>query len=141
MPPKIFIDTNVFIYSFEFPYSNSRKVIDLLNKGQIEAVISSRVFTEVLNYFNKYHGEKLSKHFRRYLSQSCFLIPAKFAEDIMEKLKGQIKEKDLEQIAVVRKLSITHLVAYDRDFKEFKEYTTPKEFIELMGINASDTDY
>ena len=59
----------------------------------------------------------------------------------MEKLKGQIKEKDLEQIAVVRKLSITHLVAYDRDFKEFKEYTTPKEFIELMGINASDTDY
>ena len=53
----------------------------------------------------------------------------------MKKIKKNITKAKEE------KLSITHLVAYDRDFKEFKEYTTPKEFIELMGINASDTDY
>ena len=116
-------------------------MIDLLNKGHIEAVVSSMVFMEVLNYFNKYHGEKLSKYFRKYLSQVCFLIPAKFAEAAMESLNGQIKDKDLEQIAVVRKLGITHLVAYDRDFKLFKEYTTPKEFINLMGLKASDSEY
>lgn len=44
---RVFLDTNVFIYAFEFPESNSNKVIDLLNKGQIEAVISERVLKEV----------------------------------------------------------------------------------------------
>jgi len=47
MKLRIFLDTNVFIYAFEFPKSNSRKIIELLNKGKIEAVISERVIKEV----------------------------------------------------------------------------------------------
>jgi len=42
MKRRVFLDTNIFIYAFEFPDSNSGKVIDLLNKGQIEAVISEQ---------------------------------------------------------------------------------------------------
>ncbi|MEF9476058.1 MAG: PIN domain-containing protein [Candidatus Mariimomonas ferrooxydans] len=40
MKLRVFLDTNIFIYAYEFHESNSNKIIDLLNKGQIEAVIS-----------------------------------------------------------------------------------------------------
>lgn len=42
MKLRVFIDTNVFIYSFEYPKSNSAKIITLLNRGEIEAVIQLR---------------------------------------------------------------------------------------------------
>jgi len=44
MKPRVFLDTNVFIYSFEFPESNSAKIIEILNKGEIEAIIFEKVF-------------------------------------------------------------------------------------------------
>ena len=48
MKLRVFLDTNIFIYAYEFHESNSNKTIDLLNKGQIEAVISERVLKEVM---------------------------------------------------------------------------------------------
>ncbi len=45
---RVFIDTNVFIYAFEYPHSNSAIILDLLNKGEIEAVVSERVVHEVV---------------------------------------------------------------------------------------------
>ena len=50
MKPRVFLDTNIFIYAFEFPKSNSSKVIDLLNKNQLEVIISERVLKEVHAY-------------------------------------------------------------------------------------------
>lgn len=49
MKRRIFLDTNVFIYAFEFPDCNSGKIINLINKGQIEAIISE----QVLNLLSK----------------------------------------------------------------------------------------
>ena len=46
----------------------------------------------------------------------------------MKKYRGKIKEKDLEQLAVVKKFGINFLVSFDKDFKKFKEYKTPKIF-------------
>lgn len=40
MKCRVFLDTNIFIYAFEFPESNSGKVLELLNKGQIEAILA-----------------------------------------------------------------------------------------------------
>ena len=59
----------------------------------------------------------------------------------MERLKGTIKEKDLEQLAVVREMGIKYLVSYDEDFIEQEEYTTPKEIIERIGRKCKKTDY
>jgi hypothetical protein len=59
----------------------------------------------------------------------------------MHKLKGTIKEKDLEQLAVVRKYSIKYLVAYDKDFKNIEEYRTPKEFIKIFGLKTTESEY
>lgn len=54
---RAFLDTNILIYAYEFSDSNSRKIIDLLNKGQIEAIISERVLKEVVAYFKKFYDK------------------------------------------------------------------------------------
>lgn len=69
---RVFLDTNVFIYAFEFPESNSHKIIDLLNKNQIEAIISERVLKEVQVYFKKFYNKDLAAAFRDYLLSNLY---------------------------------------------------------------------
>ncbi len=132
MKHRVFLDTNVFIYAFEFPDSNSNTIIEQLNDKKIEAVISERVVKEVYRYFRKYHDKPLADTFRKYLYEACRVILAKDVKDAMKKYMGQIKEKDLEQLAVVREYGIKYLISLDRDFEGQEEYRTPKEFVELM---------
>ena len=141
MQPKVFLDTNVFIYSFEFPDSNSKKIITLLNNNKIRAIISIRVFNEVIKYFEKYHNTKVAKYYRRYLTSSCIIITADYVREEIEKWCDKIKNKDVEQIAVVKKLKILYLISYDKDFVNFQEYLTPKRFIGLIGMKASDSEF
>ena len=141
MKRRIFLDTNVFIYAFEFPECNSGKIINLLNKGQIEAIISEQVLKEVQAYFKKYYSKDLAAIFRDYLLRTCTVVFSVDVKREMAKYKKAIKSKDLEQLAVVKKLGIKFLVSYDRDFETFEEYITPKEFIEEMGTKAGLSNY
>lgn len=138
---SVFIDTNVFIFSFEYPTSNSRRIIEQLNEGKIEAVICDKVVKEVTRYFERHHTTDLARLFRRYLVGSCIIVPREEVNKEMDELKGKIKEKDLEQISVVRKYGLKYIVSYDRDFEGFEEYVTPKKFVEIMGLKAYDTEY
>lgn len=141
MKLRVFLDTNIFIYAYEFHESNSNKIIDLLNKGQIEAVISERVLKEVMTYFKKFYDKDLAATFRDYLLRTCAII---FPSDLKKEMKlyrNQIKNKDLEQLAAVRKLGIKYLVAYDRDFEKFEEYIIPKAFIKQLSLKPSPLDY
>ena len=141
MKRRVFLDTNIFIYAFEFPDSNSDKVIELLNKGQIEAVISERVVKEVQAYFKKFHSKDLSALFRDYLLRTCVLVFQSDLKSEMLKYKKLIKAKDLEQVATVKKLGIKYLLSYDRDFEPFQEYITPKEFIKELGVKPASSVY
>ena len=69
------------------------------------------------------------------------VIPEDLVKDFMHELKGKIKEKDLEQLAVVRKYHIKYLISYDRDFRNIDEYKTPREFIRILGLNAAESEY
>lgn len=141
MKYRVFLDTNIFIYAFEFPESNSNIIIDLLNKGQIEAVISERVLKEVQAYFKKFYDKDLAALFRNYLLKICAVVVSVDVKKEMAKYKKLIKDKDLEQLAVVKKLGIKYLVAYDRDFKDFEEYIIPKAFMVKMGIKSAGSNY
>ena len=141
MKRRIFLDTNVFIYAFEFPECNSGKIINLLNKGQIEAIISEQVLKEVQAYFKEYYSKDLAAIFRDYLLRTCTVVFSVDVKREMSKYKKVIKSKDLEQLAVVKKLGIKFLVSYDRDFETFEEYITPKGFIKEMGIKAELSNY
>lgn len=128
---RVFLDTNVFIYAFEFPDSNSGTILELLNDEKIEAIISERVVKEVYRYFKKYYDKALADSFRKYLYEACRIILARDIKDAMNKYRGLIKEKDLEQLAVVREYGIKNLISLDRDFEGHEEYRTPKEFIAM----------
>jgi len=141
MKLRVFLDTNVFIYAFEFPDCNSNKIIKLLNKGQIEAVISERVVNEVQAYFKKFYSKDLAAIFRDYLLRTCTVVFSADVKREMVKYKKMIKSKDLEQLATVKKLGIKFLVSYDRDFESFEEYITPKAFVKEMGVKAALSNY
>lgn len=141
MKPRVFIDTNVFIYAFEYPHSNSALLIELVNEDNIEAFISEQVIKEVTRYFRKFYTKKISDDFRNYLLEACVIIPSETLISSMKMYHGTVKEKDLEQVAVVKKLQIKYLVSFDTDFKSFEEYITPKKFIALMGLKTAKTEY
>ncbi len=141
MKLRVFLDTNIFIYAYEFHESNSNKIIDLLNKGQIEAVISERVLKEVMTYFKKFYDKDLAATLRDYLLRTCSIVFSGDIRNEMRLYKNQIKDKDLEQLASVKKLGIKFLVAYDRDFEKFEEYRIPKAFIKQLSLKPSPSDY
>ncbi len=134
MKSRIFLDTNVFIFAFEFPDSNSNTIIELLNDGEIEAIISERVVKEVYRYFRKYYDKNLADNFRKYLYEACKISLARDVKDTMKEYSKQIKEKDIEQLAVVKKYGIKYLISLDRDFIRQEEYRTPKQFVELIPM-------
>lgn len=138
---KVFLDSTVFIYGFERLNSNSKKIIELLNENKILAVTSTRVLKEVTKYFERFYSLEIARKFRKYIVSSCIVVTDDLVMDFMIKLKGKIKEKDLEQLAVVRKYGIKYLIAYDRDFKGNEEYKTPKEFVKISGLSTSNTEF
>lgn len=141
MKPRVFLDTNLFIYAFEFQESNSRKVLDLLNQGIIEGIISETVLREVQAYFKTFYTKDLAGLFRNYLLTACTIIPPSQVAGEMDKYRGQIKDKDLEQLVVTKCLGLKFLVAYDRDFQNCPEYRTPRQFLTELGIEVTKTDF
>jgi putative PIN family toxin of toxin-antitoxin system len=141
MKHRIFLDTNVFIFAYEFQDSNSNTIIELLNDEKIEAIISERVIKEVYRYFKKYHDKNLADSFRNYLYKACTIILARDVKDTMKKYRGQIKEKDLEQLAVVKKYGIKYIISLDRDFIGQEEYRTPRQFMELFYGKSKESDF
>ena len=96
MKLRVFLDTNISIYAFESPESNSSRITELLNNGQIEAIISERVLREIHVYFNKFHDKDLAATFRGYLLKTCTVV---FQEDVKKEMalyKNLIKDKDLD---------------------------------------------
>ena len=132
MAKRAVLDTNVFVYGFEFQSSNSAKIISLINNGELEAVITQQVLDEVVRYFRNFHGKGLADEFRHYLLEVCTIIPEAELAKEMAGIRGKIKEKDLQQIAAARHLQLK-IVSYDRDFEGFEEYVTPREFITSLG--------
>ncbi len=141
MKHRIFLDTNVLIFAFEFPDSNSNTIIEQLNDGKIEAIISERVIKEVYRYFKKYYDKKLADSFRNYLYKACRIILSRDVKDAMKKYRGQIKEKDLEQLAVVKKYGIKYIISLDRDFIGQEEYRTPRQFVELIYGESKESEF
>jgi predicted nucleic acid-binding protein len=141
MKNRIFLDTNVFIFAFEFPDSNSNTIVELLNDGKIEAVISERVIKGVYRYFRKYYDKNLADSFRKYLYESCKISLARDVKDTIKEYSGRIKEKDLEQLAVVKKYGIKYLISLDRDFIGHEEYRTPKQFVDFICGESKESEF
>lgn len=141
MNALVFLDSNVFIWGYNRPESNSGKILDLMDEGKIKIVVSEKVIEELRTYFiNHYNKDVWSGVF----SHISALVRIVFREEIIEeirKVKGKIKEKDVEHLATVRLLKLKYLVSYDDDYKQIEEYITPKKFIKELGLKPADSEY
>lgn len=141
MSEIVYLDTNVFIWAYNRPKSNSKKIIRLLTDKKITGIVSEKVLEELDEYFLRIINEKTAFKVSLHVKLITKIIPREKYFQEMNKLKGKIKEKDLEHIATVRKLKISKLISYDRDFESFEEYYTPKQFIKSLGLKTSETEY
>ena len=141
MKQRVYIDSSVFIIAKEFQNSNSAKILELLIAGEFHCIISEKVLLEVINYFRKKHGKDIASDYRNLLLKCCSIVTFDEIINDCTEWKGKIKDKDIEHIATIKKYGISLLIAYDRDFKPFNEYRTPKAFLEESGMPASREDY
>ncbi|MFA4881178.1 MAG: PIN domain-containing protein [Candidatus Doudnabacteria bacterium] len=133
---KVYIDSSAVIYAFEFKESNSRRILDMIIHGEIEAYINQKVINEVKKFFMRNHGESVWVAVKTILSRHFKLIPE--ASYSAEKYRGMIKDKDLEHLAAFKDLKLDLIIAYDRDFKEISGYITPKNFLIRMNKRFID---
>jgi len=138
---RALLDTNIFIYAYEIPESNSNLVINALNHGLFEAIITESTFKEVYRYFRKHYSKRLADAFRIYLFAVCKTIFSYQLNERSAKYAHLISEKDLEQVTAVREFGIKHLVSYDKHFENLEEYTTPKQFVELLELQTRPVNY
>jgi predicted nucleic acid-binding protein len=137
---KAFIDSSVLIRGLLFEETNSALIIKLVSKNVITGLINRKVAYEVLNVLKGLKDKDFASLSFSFIHSTFEIIPQEQYAEEMEKLRGTIKEKDLEHLAAARSSGII-IIAYDRDFDGIKEYFTPKEFLESIQLKTYDTIY
>ncbi len=139
---KLLLDSSAVIASFQFPFSNSRIIFDLVLRGKVRAVVSEKVLYEVKNFLLYKHSERLAYGFEMVIRKNFEVIPVNDVRKEMNKWREKIKEKDLEHLATAKHLGLKYIVAFDRDFESFSEYFTPKQFVEkILKMKPFETEY
>jgi len=141
MIEKIYLDSNIFIWGYNFPRSNSAKILDTMIRSDTEIFVSEKVIDELRRYFCTYFTKDIFSEIQLLIVSRCIVVYNFEIQDELKKWKNQIKKKDLEHVCIIKKFKIPILVSYDKDFKSFSEYMTPKEFIKFIGLQPSSTDY
>jgi len=138
---RALLDTNVFIYAFEIPKSNSNLIINALNQNQFEAIITESTFKEIYQHFKKHYTKKLADQYRIYLFTTCKIVFSHLLKEHFPKYAQLINDKDLEQLVATRELGIKYLVSYDKHFQGIEEYKTSKQFATILGIRVHPTNH
>jgi len=138
---RVLLDTNVFIFAFEIPKSNSNLIINALNQNRFEAIITESTFKEVYQHFKKHYSKKLADQYRIYLFTTCKIVFSYQLRKHFPKYAHLINDKDLEQLVATKELGIKYLVSYDKHFQSVEEHKTPKQFAIILGIKVHPTNF
>jgi len=138
---RALLDTNVFIYAFEIPKSNSNLILEGLNQSRFEAIVTESTFREVYQYFRKHHSKKLADQYRVYLFATCHMVFSHQLHRHLTKYVDEINRKDIEQLIAVREFGLKYLVSYDKHFADIEEYRTPKQFAKILRLRTRLMNY
>ncbi|PIV69895.1 MAG: hypothetical protein COS08_03065 [Euryarchaeota archaeon CG01_land_8_20_14_3_00_38_12] len=138
---KVFLDSSVILFGLEIENCNSAVILEALMESKFECVINNKVLREVRKYLQRRQNKNFAFLFETLLRKKCIICLRQEYESAMAKWEKDIKLKDLEHITTVKSLGINILVAYDRDFETFPEYTTPRKFAKMLGKKVFPTEY
>jgi len=139
MPTKALLDSNVFIFAFERPKSNSRRIVAQLASGELRGVVTDRIVREVMRYFRRYYDKDLAARHRDLLLLTCDLVLEQDLE-ISRELEHLVGPKDAGALAAARELGVSRLVSTDSDFTRAPEHRTPREFLQERGMRPYPGD-
>ncbi|HIH44003.1 MAG TPA: PIN domain-containing protein [Candidatus Methanoperedenaceae archaeon] len=135
---KVFVDSSVLIRGLLFEKTNSALILKLISRKELTGVINRKVAYEVLHVLKEIKNKDFASLSFSFIHSSFEIIPEEQYSEEMNRLRGAIKEKDLEHLATARSLGID-IIAYDRDFEGQNEYITPKQFLESMKLKTYET--
>ena len=141
MKPLVFLDSNVFIWGYSRPESNSARILNLMNEGKITVIVSEKVLEELRTYFITYYNKDVWSSVYTHLSTLVRIVYRDEIAGEKTRWEGRIKAKDLEHLATAKMLNLKYIVSYDKDFKGFEEHRTPKRFLKELGLKESSTEY
>jgi len=118
MRPRVFLDTNLFIYAFEFPRSNSKKIVDLLNQNKFEAIISEADILKNLA-LKVYRKSRIEPRDALHIASACFGKAEYFITCDNEIIKKAKKiEKDLKELGY--NIKIYGVLDFIEEVKEWR---------------------
>jgi len=138
---RAFLDASVLIFAIERPQSNSAKILKLALDGRIEVVVDEEVLREVARFFRGRRGRSFAWLYTEQVRRAATVLSREDCEAEFAALRGQLKEGDRLHLAATRTSGSPHLVAYDEDFRPFREYMTPKQAARRLGLTPSETEW
>lgn len=133
------MDSNVFIFAFERPKSNSHRIVAQLVSGGLRGVVTDRIVREVMQYFRRYYDKDLAARYRDLLLLTCDLVLEQDLE-IRRELEELVGTKDVGALAAVRELGVSRLISTDSDFSRAPEHRTPRAYLREQGLRPYPGD-
>ena len=132
MPGRAVVDSNVFIFAFERPRSNSHEIVERLVRGELQGVVTDRILREVMGFFRRQYGKDLAARFRDLILLTCELV---LEEDLRidRTFTALVGRKDAGVLAAARALGLSRVVSTDSDFSKALERRTPRAFLAELG--------
>ncbi|MCI4371738.1 MAG: type II toxin-antitoxin system VapC family toxin [Thermoplasmata archaeon] len=128
MPTKAVLDSNVFLFGFERPRSNSHRILEMLSTGAVRGVVTDRIVREVMGYLRKHYGKDLAARFREFILVTCDLV-VEADLSVPEDVIALVGRKDAGALTAARERGLSRIVSTDRDFQKAPERRTPREFL------------
>ena len=143
-----YLDTNVLVMGILGHKSNSRRVLELVNSGEVHAVICDYSIEELKRVLRRLLPRKEADRrvylFIKYVSSNPFVKIVKY--DYYRHREGTFKEyivkKDLPHLIVAIETKTEMIITKDRHFsnQELIRTLTPREFLQELGKNVFEGD-
>jgi predicted nucleic acid-binding protein len=132
MPTRVLLDSNVFIFAFERPESNSHRILGKLVAQELLGVVTDRVVREAMGYFRRHYGKNLAGQFRNLIFLTCDIVLEEDLE-VPRALRDLVGHKDAGALAAVRTSGLARLVSTDADFEGVPEHRNPRGLLLDLG--------
>lgn len=145
---RVYLDTNVYVFGRALGKSNSKVILDLVKTGVVTVIVSDVLVSEVREVFARLYGRDAGKYARFYVesfSRGRKISALEIAGE-RRKYASFVKKEDLDHLTAAKIGEVNYFVTTDRDFREsgaksVVKILTPKEFVELVGIEPYDTPH
>jgi len=145
---RVYLDTNVLVMGILKHESNSRRVLELTNRGEIHAIICDYSIEELKRVLRRLLPRKEANYrlylFIKYAASNPFIkiVKYQYYEHREDHFKEYIVKKDLPHLIVAIETKTDAIIVKDRHFTGQKliRVMTPREFLRELGKDMFEGD-